>query len=188
MIDRQWRRQELITLILVCLALIAITGIDLFLFPHQNVTVLYMIPVLIAALRTSPRVVGGIAATTLVVDFINATNRHDLTHTWPIRTIALLVAYAFAVLLASQRQELARRSNEIEVARARLQSILENAPDAILYIEAESNHLVANPRAVQLFGTGVERAPGTRQYMRQLRTTRGEQLGGAQWPSERALH
>jgi len=188
MIGRQWLRQEHITVILVSLALMVITGIDLFLLPHQNVTVLYMIPVLIAALRTRPRVVGGIAATTLVVDFINASARHDLTQTWPIRTIVLVVAYSFAILLALQRQELDRRSNELGIARVRLQSILENAPDAILYVETGSDRLVANPRAVQLFGVGVEQSPGTSQFMRQFRTQSGEGLGDAEWPSQRALH
>lgn len=74
---------------------------------------------------------------------------------------------------------------EAEAERARLRTILESAPHGILFVQAESGRLEANPEAVRLFG----REPGgdAEPYADLLRAPDGRPLPAEELPLSRAL-
>lgn len=181
-----WGRDAL-TIILVVVALLAITFCDNVLLPGVSLTILYVIPVLLAALRTSPRVVFGVAAGSLVLDALESVRSGDIYHTWPIRTAALIVVYGFAVYIASQRKKLANRSRELEDANARANAILANAGNAIFFVEDGSDQLTANWAARRLLAGGSGSEFRVDAVMQRFSRPDGSLLPPSEWPSRLAL-
>jgi signal transduction histidine kinase len=117
------RRRNALTIGLVALSLAAITLFDLVIYPGHSVTILYTIPVLIGALRTSPRAVSVVAALSITIDALDALVLHTPLVSWLIRAIVLIVVAGFAVLIAWQRQQLARETCALTVANAQLRNL-----------------------------------------------------------------
>lgn len=112
------RQVPLIVLLLVIQ--LAIGLVDGVLWPSRNLAVLYAIPVLIGSLRLSPLQVTGIGAVALIADTLDAGISKDPVRSWPITIPALVIVCIFAILLALQRGEIARRAFEADDARAQL--------------------------------------------------------------------
>ncbi|HEX5417873.1 MAG TPA: hypothetical protein VFZ25_19620, partial [Chloroflexota bacterium] len=177
------RKRDVLTLALVILALLAITIGDNIVYPGHNLTILYVIPVLAVALRATPREVLGVAVASLLLDGYESLLHDDVYHGWPIRTAALVVVYGFAVLIASQRKQLAARSGALEVANARANGILDNAANAILFVEPGRDQLTANATARRLFAGATDREFGIAAAMGELTLPDGSPLTPAEWPS-----
>jgi len=127
--------EDALTVAMVALSLVAITLFDAFVFPHQNVTLLYTIPILIGALRTSTRIVIAIGASSIVVDTLNSfLVRHEPFESWLLRTIVLIAVTAFAALLAWQRGELAARTRELEYTNSHLREVEQQREEWIAVI------------------------------------------------------
>lgn len=65
-------------------------------------------------------------------------------------------------------EERERLLQRVQVERARVEAILNSTANAIIYVDAASTSLQANPAAVQLFGHPFESEGGLAQYVRQL--------------------
>lgn len=55
-----------------------------------------------------------------------------------------------------------------EVERARLQGILQGSPSGIIYVDAATGHVQANPAAVEIFGHPIVPDRGREQYLGQM--------------------
>ncbi|MBI3181309.1 MAG: GAF domain-containing protein [Myxococcales bacterium] len=75
----------------------------------------------------------------------------------------------------------------IDAERAQLQIVLDSAPHGILFIEAASGHVMANPRAMQIFGHTLVPEGGREQYLGQVRSPSGETVALEELPGSRAL-
>ena len=89
-------------------------------------------------------------------------------------------------LRARLAQEEAVRA-AVEAERARLAAILNRAPSGIVFVEAGTYRLLANPRASELFGRSLAPNEGPAQYVHQVRRADGRPLSLADLPSMRAL-
>jgi signal transduction histidine kinase len=117
-----WRR-SIVTIGLVIVSLTAITLFDLVIYPGHNVTALYTIPVLICALRASPRVLIVVAFLSIVIDALDAVVLQSPLERWLIPALVLTVVDGFAALIAWQRQRLAQETRALAMANARLQDL-----------------------------------------------------------------
>jgi PAS domain S-box-containing protein len=81
----------------------------------------------------------------------------------------------------------ARRRPEVEVKRTRLQTILDSASNAIVHVDAKTDHLRANPAAMQLFGKPLVPEAGRAQWAGQILYPDGRLVPLAELPSSRAL-
>jgi PAS domain S-box-containing protein len=75
----------------------------------------------------------------------------------------------------------------IDAQRGQLQIILDSAPHGLLFVDARSGEVVANPRAMQLFGRPLPPEEGRDQYLQQIRRPDGHTLRSDELPSSRAL-
>lgn len=91
----------------------------------------------------------------------------------------------------SERAWLLKREREARAAaeaeRARLRAVLQSAPHGILFVEAESGRLNANPEAVRLLGREPDDGAGLEQYADLVRAPDGRLLPAEGWPLSRAL-
>ena len=83
------------------------------------------------------------------------------------------------------REEAARSATAS--ALGRLESILESANNALIYIDAETNQVTANPEATRLFGQPIAREAGPGLFSEQIRYPDGPPVPEAQLPSFQAL-
>ncbi|HEX5417903.1 MAG TPA: ATP-binding protein [Chloroflexota bacterium] len=83
------------------------------------------------------------------------------------------------------REQAARA--EADAQRARLETVVRSAPAGIIFVDARSGHLTANPLAADLFGHPIIPESGTVQYSGQVRTSDGTTLPLDRLPSNRAL-
>lgn len=79
--------------------------------------------------------------------------------------VELLAAHAGVALQVAGIDDLRAT---VEAERSRLQTILESAPHGILYVESETEHLIANPAATQLLGHSPDPEAGPAQYVGQV--------------------
>lgn len=84
-------------------------------------------------------------------------------------------------------EERERLLEQVEVERARIQAILQSTATAVLYIDAATNRVLANPEAVHLFGQPFVPEVGLAPYLRQLAHPDGSPLTEGEFPSKRAL-
>jgi signal transduction histidine kinase len=87
-------------------------------------TPLYVVPVLIAAYRLSPRGIGAVAALVTALNFASGLIQHTPLVILLLYTSGLLMVAALGIALAWQRQETARHAQDAEAAHQRLQQFL----------------------------------------------------------------
>jgi signal transduction histidine kinase len=115
-----WSRRaskQLAVVLIIGLCLIGVMLLDVLVWPTRNLAILYTVPVLIAALLAPPTIVFGTAIEAILIDVVDLYVAGDSWGTWPATVVALAIVCAFAVQLSKQRQEIARRAREAEVAR-----------------------------------------------------------------------
>lgn len=83
------------------------------------------------------------------------------------------------------REQAARAEAELE--RARLQAILASATHGIVFVDAESGHVTANPEANRLLDWALAMATDPARYAGQIRRPDGRPLTLEELPSSRAL-
>ncbi|HUX87037.1 MAG TPA: ATP-binding protein [Chloroflexota bacterium] len=83
------------------------------------------------------------------------------------------------------REEAALSATEFE--RARLQAILERAPSGILFVDAQTDAVTANPVACRILGYPIVPEKGRAQYAGQLKSADGRLLSYSEFASTRAL-
>ncbi len=84
-----------------------------------------------------------------------------------------------------QREQAARA--EVDAERARLETVLRNAPAGIIFVDAQTGRLTANPQAADILGHPIVPEGGTVQYSGQVRTPDGHPRAPEQLPPNRAL-
>lgn len=84
-------------------------------------------------------------------------------------------------------EERERLLTEVQVARARLQTILESAANAIVYFDALNGQVVANPATGRVFGRPITPETGFADYTAQILHPDGSAVAPEQLPSHRAL-
>ncbi|MBI3977741.1 MAG: PAS domain S-box protein [Chloroflexi bacterium] len=97
------------------------------------------------------------------------------------RTVELLATHAGVALYQGQL----RRA--VEAERARLQTILENAPYGILFVEPATDRVAANPALVRILGGPLVPDAGRAQYVGRVFARDGRPLTLAELPSSLAL-
>lgn len=85
-------------------------------------------------------------------------------------------------------EERERLLTEVQIERARLQTILESVANAIVYLDALTGRVIVNPAAEKLFGQPVIPHPGAADFGPQLLCPDGSTIAPADSPLERALH
>lgn len=75
----------------------------------------------------------------------------------------------------------------VESQQARLETILESAPHGILFIDARTGRMIANPRATQLLGRPVDASQGHELYAALLRHPDGRAVTVDELPATKAL-
>lgn len=98
--------------------------IEFALWPQRNQPVVYTIPLLIAALRFSPRVVGATVIVVGIADLLDAYMARTPLEFWTLTLFALLVTGYLALRLAEQRRRNHQLAREAAEARERLQGFL----------------------------------------------------------------
>jgi PAS domain S-box-containing protein len=84
-------------------------------------------------------------------------------------------------------QELAHLAGMLDLERSRLQSVLDSAINPIIYVDAETGHVQANPAAEQLFGHAIIAEAGRAQYTGQINDPQGQPISPVDLPSSQAL-
>lgn len=102
---------------------------------------------------------------------------------------ALLVIAAIRNVSERKRAEAerARLLAQEQATRARLEAILRHAPHGILFVDAQSGYVHANPKAVELFGRELTPEGGRAQYVGQLYHPNGRPLSDEELLVSRAL-
>ncbi len=98
--------------------------------------------------------------------------------------VELLAAHAGVALQVAGIDELRAT---VDAERARLQTILESAPNGVFYIDSESGLLVANRAAISLLGSAPDPKAGLRQYVGRVLFPDGRPASLEELPSSRAL-
>jgi PAS domain S-box-containing protein len=83
------------------------------------------------------------------------------------------------------KQELARLNHDLELERSRLQAIFQSAINPIMYVDAKTGRLEANPEAEALFGRPLSPEKGREQIADTARTAEGTAIPFADLPSAR---
>jgi PAS domain S-box-containing protein len=84
-------------------------------------------------------------------------------------------------------QDITEREEVMERERALFQTILDSAGNPIIYIDAPTGHVRANPQAEKLFGHAFPKDMGREQYLGQLRFPDGKPVPLAELGATRAL-
>jgi PAS domain S-box-containing protein len=84
-------------------------------------------------------------------------------------------------------EERERLHRQVQVERARLEAILNSSRNAIIFLDAASQQVQANPAAVRLFGHPFVPGKGQEQYLPQLLRPDGQPITLDQLPTRRAL-
>jgi PAS domain S-box-containing protein len=84
-------------------------------------------------------------------------------------------------------EELARLNRTIELERSQLATILDSATNAIIYIDAATGYVRANPEAEVLLGHPIVPGSGRGQYLGQIRYPDGHLVPLPDLPASRAL-
>ena len=109
------------------------------------------------------------------------------------RTVGAVVAFADITArkqAEKTRIELAREQavrGAVELERARLQTILDNAPTAIIFVDARTGQVLSNPVTSEMMGRHLTPEGGTAQYVGQILDTSGRVVPLDELPSSRAL-
>lgn len=98
--------------------------LEFIIWPTRNQPVVYTIPMLVAALRFSPRTVRATVVAVIVLDLVDAYRARTSPEFWPYTLLALVVTGVLAVTLALERERTVRYARQAEDARARLQRFL----------------------------------------------------------------
>ena len=107
-------RASRVATVSIAVALLAAFAIDRWLVPARDVPVLYAIPSLLAARRLATRGVLLTATGALMLFVLNSlTTSAAALGLWPLGAGALLLVGYLAYLLAGQRAETARQTEEI---------------------------------------------------------------------------
>lgn len=80
-----------------------------------------------------------------------------------------------------------RLLQQVQFEQARMEAIVNSSANAIIFIDARSKHIQANPAAVQLFGHPFVPDEGSGQYLPQLRHPDGQPVDLDALPSRHAL-
>jgi len=99
-------------------------------------------------------------------------------------SVELLASYAGVAL---QVAEIDRLRGTVEEERARLRTILESAPNGILYVEPNTEQVSANAAAVKLLGAPPDPGRGLFQFIGRLRYPDGRDVEVDRLPIRRAL-
>jgi PAS domain S-box-containing protein len=83
------------------------------------------------------------------------------------------------------REQAARA--EAEAERARVQAVLQSASQGIIFVDARTGHLTANPAAETIFGRPLVSEGGVQQYAEQVRLPDSQPVGVEGLPGIRAL-
>lgn len=112
-IAKRYRSAVVVVLATIVLAIVLL--VDARLWPRFNLAIVYAIPVLVAALVASPRIVVVVAIESIAMDATDLVLTANAVP-WFLSGPALVAIAAFAVQLSAQRQQIARRARESEAA------------------------------------------------------------------------
>ncbi|MBI2954932.1 MAG: GAF domain-containing protein [Chloroflexi bacterium] len=97
------------------------------------------------------------------------------------RAVKMLAAHAAIAYRQAQLYE------QLQVERARLETVFENSPAAIVFVEATTDRVYENKAAETLFGLPLRPDIGRQQYLGLIRSPDGVPLSLEDLPSSRAL-
>lgn len=145
-------------MILIALSLLAGVAVDIVLSPTRNLAVIFLIPVMIAALWTPPSTVIVTSVVVVILDAIDVHEAHTPPDVWIISLTTLLALCAMAIILSMREEEIARRAREQEALASAATALvrspsLKQAGEAI----AEQTVRVLNVAAVLLWEGDRER-------------------------------
>lgn len=184
--DRQ--ASDVLTYTLVRATLLAALVVDASVSPREHfVSSPFAVPILIATYRLPPRGVFITTALSLVLATFAAFN--DLAPLVPaaFHLFGLALVGYLAVLVGQQRRTAAIRARDAEIERARVQTILESATNAILYIDASTGKVTANREAAHVFGRPIVSDQGYEQIASQICYPDGRAVPFDQLGAQRAL-
>src|SRR5262249_56497029 len=129
---------------------------------------------------------------TLVVRSASGEEPAPLTSATPVRDPSGRLVGAVAVFqditqLKRAEEELARLTRSLATERSQLQTILDSASNAIIYLDAETDLLRANPEAERLFGHPISPEDGREPTVGQILDSEGRVVPWADLPGRRAL-
>lgn len=142
-----------VNLIRLAIGLSLLVGavLDFQLAPRNHLTVLYLLPILVAATTLSPRDVRVTAAVAIALDVTSAYYSGLALEISLLGVVAVSFTALLAVVLADQKERTARRTREVEVARAELaeseaqyRAIFATSLHAVLVADEEGRYLDAN--------------------------------------------
>lgn len=145
-------------LILIAMSLLIGAVVDIILTPTRNVAVIYLVPVMLAALWTPPSTVMVTSAIVVILDVIDIREAQTPADFWIISLTTLLALCAMAIILSMREEEIARRAREQE-ALANAATALVRSPSIKQAGEAiaEQAARVLNVAAVLLWQPDRER-------------------------------
>jgi signal transduction histidine kinase len=147
--SRRSKADDAATLALVVSSLLAAILIDVVAPVTYLMTPLYAVPILVAALRWSPRVVTLTAALVVAINLVSAQLQATPLAVWPFYTSGLVVTAYVAVLLARERQEANRLAREARTLAKEADKQAREAVAARLRLQ-EFMNLVAHDLATPL--------------------------------------
>jgi PAS domain S-box-containing protein len=97
------------------------------------------------------------------------------------KAVEMLAAHA---AIAYRQAELLE---ELQIERSRLETVFENSPVGIVFVEAETDHVYENKTAQSFLGRALQREDGRQQYIGQFSWPDGKPLSLEDFPTSRAL-
>jgi PAS domain S-box-containing protein len=170
------------------IALAAAVAADALIKPREQfISSPFAVPILIAANRFSAKGISLTAAVTLVAATIAARLSRSAFAPTVFHLVGLGIISALSYLWGRQRLATAQHALEAGVERTRLDTILRSTASAILYVDAQTGRIAANPAAADLFGNAFPRDASRARYAAQFHTPDGRRMTEKDLPLSGAL-
>lgn len=180
--------EDLLNYVLVAVALGVAFVVDAAVHPIEHfVSAPFAVPILVATYRLPTR---GVFVTTILALFLSTYAAYrDQAPVVPaiFHLFGLAIVGYLAVLLGEQRDATAQRARDAEIERARIQTIVQSAANAIVYVDAATGHVTGNREAVRIFGHSIFHELGIGQIAWQICYPDGRAVPFDELGAQRAL-
>lgn len=132
--------------------------VDVILLPSANYSVVYVVPVVLAATQASPRAVGVTAGVVLLTDLFDIYQAHLPPEIWTVTLLSLVVICAMSVWIAVIRQRLVRSAREQQAVTQSAEALVRTPTlDQVAAVIAEQAQAILDVAAIHLWEADRER-------------------------------
>ncbi len=146
----RWARRDRIILALLLLLAAAAAGTDILLLPETTLpTIVYAVPILMAAYLLSPRQTVLVASWSLGLEVVEELIQPIAPWLFSLYALGVLAITYLALSLATKNRQTAHLLDEVTLERRRLSAVLDQMPAGVIIAEAPSAKIVLGNHQVE---------------------------------------